>query len=1123
MFTGPAAAAAAAEEEEKEEDKKSADHKQNTPTPAASSSNATPGPTPADADDALPALRSRPFMVRQPTDEDVQYGDILVVKLSNAKNLIAVDWNGSSDPYALLSVDKQSSRSSIIKKKVNPVWNETFFFHIGLEADAPAMTDKSQPITLPKVRSKRSRNELPKRSTRHLTVLLFDHDWVGHDESLGYFEILIDDIPRDTYIERTYQLQGVKNGEVQLTIQRSTITSPQMRAVLKSLTGLARPIKQADLESRGVTLEQLLGKEPYLSLPAALAPKKRSLSGSSLAFGGPSIQHIPALAHLASLLSNPSARFNTSNIRTLAKITFILRTQRVIDLSLDLPTRFVWISNLNQTNLSPSNLFLTLRKHFPNRIKRIVIPPASRSGCLYVWFKRIEDAILALFTLLDMPPVRACFGQAFEPAEDHLLCTVIKSGILSIAGPIDATANQSDAGNAAMSDDLPSALNPSSASAASGLSAPGSVLVRANSNCTNDAPVQKGKHALAWSSYWVIVAPGDADKNLPPILYALRKTSDLNAAEPEKSKWAFRIELTPKACVVTRSGPCSIQIVAFNNAKKVGNSNPAVVDGDSLPPSDSPVLGRQLTLPADPAEQSTFYIRVQSSDELDDWLGLLKACRSGETILSPRKPNGAAGFARGFLTPNAAAPETSSPYDQVTTRVFCSACNTSKSVLDIYTLDAALDVVPTSVDPSAAASAADSSLTPADSNPAIDTSLPSSPLGAVPFPITQFCINSCRECLVSSIRSKMLAGQFGDLSAEFTVNDVRDLLPRAQFDDFLDRSTSHLIDDNPHKFVRCPKCACPIEIDHHSWASKSEHANITGLVGIDKKPLEQEAIAAFIANRFLCRGCRTDFCRLCKSYPFHPGYTCAEYSEYLTAPKCRYCARSVTSRTKMPNPPGLAFQHVCNEDECKAKVDLSCRVVKRCGHPCPGARDELDCPPCMQPECEERDPKADCADETCAICYTEELGQAPIIKLACGHIFHIECVRARLTAKWSTPRISFEFTRCPLCVTPMQHALLTPILRPFYHLESQVRAMSMQRLEFEEMTNHVDIVTPEGRFYQKPEEFAVDHYMVTQTHIPDNQTAKRRECMTEWTLLIRFMLTRSICACLSLLSVLPML
>jgi hypothetical protein len=86
------------------------------------------------------------------------------------------------------------------------------------------------------------------------------------------------------------------------------------------------------------------------------------------------------------------------------------------------------------------------------------------------------------------------------------------------------------------------------------------------------------------------------------------------------------------------------------------------------------------------------------------------------------------------------------------------------------------------------------------------------------------------------------------------------------------------------------------------------------------------------------------------------------------------------------------------------------------------------------------------------------------------------CVRQRLTAKWSSARISFEFKLCALCQSPMSHPLLTDLLRPLYHLESQVKAMSLQRLEFEALTDHTDIVTPGGRFYKDPSAFAINHY-----------------------------------------------
>jgi hypothetical protein len=227
------------------------------------------------------------------------------------------------------------------------------------------------------------------------------------------------------------------------------------------------------------------------------------------------------------------------------------------------------------------------------------------------------------------------------------------------------------------------------------------------------------------------------------------------------------------------------------------------------------------------------------------------------------------------------------------------------------------------------------------------------------------------------------------LQSHFSTSDLQDLLPREAFTSFLDQATATLIDSNSKRYTRCPKCACPLEVDHHTWSSKGE-SFLVGLVGLDRAPLTEEAKQFFLANRFLCRGCRSDFCRQCKAYPFHNGLSCSEYVEYLAAPHCRFCAVTVTAKTRLANPPGLAFQDVCNQAECAEKVAQSCCVVKRCGHPCGGARDELECPPCMFADCEERDPNmSETREDECAICYTEELGQGPIIKLGCSHVFHL--------------------------------------------------------------------------------------------------------------------------------------
>jgi Ca2+-dependent lipid-binding protein len=43
-----------------------------------------------------------------------------------ARNLMAADDNGLSDPYCLLSLGSSKARTRVIKKDLNPRWNQGF-------------------------------------------------------------------------------------------------------------------------------------------------------------------------------------------------------------------------------------------------------------------------------------------------------------------------------------------------------------------------------------------------------------------------------------------------------------------------------------------------------------------------------------------------------------------------------------------------------------------------------------------------------------------------------------------------------------------------------------------------------------------------------------------------------------------------------------------------------------------------------------------------------------------------------------------------------------------------------------------------------------------------------------
>ena len=49
------------------------------------------------------------------------------------------------------------------------------------------------------------------------------------------------------------------------------------------------------------------------------------------------------------------------------------------------------------------------------------------------------------------------------------------------------------------------------------------------------------------------------------------------------------------------------------------------------------------------------------------------------------------------------------------------------------------------------------------------------------------------------------------------------------------------------------------------------------------------------------------------------------------------------------------------------------------------------------------------------ICFTSELGEEPCVRMACGHVFHANCVLTMLKHRWTTLRITFGYLDCPSC------------------------------------------------------------------------------------------------------------
>ena len=58
---------------------------------------------------------------------------LLRVRLSHAIGLRSMDSNGYSDPYVKLTLGKETNKSEIVRKSLNPRWDKDYFFRGGFE------------------------------------------------------------------------------------------------------------------------------------------------------------------------------------------------------------------------------------------------------------------------------------------------------------------------------------------------------------------------------------------------------------------------------------------------------------------------------------------------------------------------------------------------------------------------------------------------------------------------------------------------------------------------------------------------------------------------------------------------------------------------------------------------------------------------------------------------------------------------------------------------------------------------------------------------------------------------------------------------------------------------------
>lgn len=115
---------------------------------------------------------------------------ICVVKVVKATNLVKADMFGKSDPYVVVEHGSTSVKTKVIKKTLNPEWNETLTLNIGI-------SDLDKPIQFQ----------------------VWDWDKVSKDDKIGNCSISFHEFPPSQPTDVALPLQNVKKGTlfVQIT------------------------------------------------------------------------------------------------------------------------------------------------------------------------------------------------------------------------------------------------------------------------------------------------------------------------------------------------------------------------------------------------------------------------------------------------------------------------------------------------------------------------------------------------------------------------------------------------------------------------------------------------------------------------------------------------------------------------------------------------------------------------------------------------------------------------------------------------------------------------------------------------------------------------------------------
>eukprot|EP01088_Endostelium_zonatum_P011131 TRINITY_DN2497_c0_g1_i1.p1 TRINITY_DN2497_c0_g1~~TRINITY_DN2497_c0_g1_i1.p1 ORF type:complete len:284 (+),score=74.06 TRINITY_DN2497_c0_g1_i1:58-909(+) len=116
------------------------------------------------------------------------------IRVIGAKDLLAADAGGTSDPYVNITVGQSKQKTKVVKRNLNPSWNETFTFNC--------------------------------HPTDHVLFQIMDWDRFGKDDCIGQANVEFDILIQGLEFHQFLNLTGGK-GAIEVSIIAEDFTGPR--------------------------------------------------------------------------------------------------------------------------------------------------------------------------------------------------------------------------------------------------------------------------------------------------------------------------------------------------------------------------------------------------------------------------------------------------------------------------------------------------------------------------------------------------------------------------------------------------------------------------------------------------------------------------------------------------------------------------------------------------------------------------------------------------------------------------------------------------------------------------------------------------------------------------------